>query len=133
MKLTKVRRGHAVAVLFLGVLLGLDCLAFLAPAQDIFVRGDPNADGKQDIADAVFVLHYLFNGGEEPACKKSADVDDNGAIQITDAVFILNHLFLGGPSALEPFPKCGADPTPDSLGCESYPVCEFEALVASYN
>lgn len=115
------------------VLLALSCFSFQASAQELFRRGDPAADGKQNVTDAVVVLSFLFTGGVEPPCRKSADADDNGALQITDAVFLLNYLFLGGPAAPEPFSQCGADPTADSLSCESYPLCEFESLVASYN
>jgi hypothetical protein len=82
-----------------------------------FVRGDANADGTVNIADPIFILGYLFLGGEAPACDDAADSDDGGRIEITDAVRILNHLFLGTAAIPAPYPAEGDDPTVDSLGC----------------
>ncbi len=91
----------------------------LAPsvhAQD-FVRGRVNADDKIDVADAVYVLSYLFVQGPAPACQKAADANDDGRLDISDAVKLLVHLFATtGPLPL-PFPTPGPDPTPDSLTC----------------
>ncbi len=88
-----------------------------------FSRGDANADGRTDLSDAVFVLNFLFLGGGEPPCKKSADNDDNGNLEITDGIYLLNYLFLGGRVLPPPFGKCGVDPTEDGLSCEVYDRC----------
>lgn len=89
-----------------------------------FIRGNANADDNTDIADAVFVLNFLFLGGAAPSCEDAADADDNGSLEITDAVYLLNFLFLGGPPPAAPFPDCGLDPMPDdALTCESFPAC----------
>jgi len=40
-----------------------------------------------DLSDAVFVLAYLFRGGQEPRCLEAADIDDDGEVVITDAVY----------------------------------------------
>jgi hypothetical protein len=82
-----------------------------------FVRGEINLDGAIDIADAVFLLTYLFLGGEGPACADSADVDDSGALEITDAVRLLGHLFLGDAPPPPPHALAGRDPTSDALEC----------------
>jgi hypothetical protein len=82
-----------------------------------FVRGDANADGAVNIADPIFILGYLFLGGEAPECEDAADSDDGGTLEITDAVRILNHLFLGTAAIPAPYPAEGDDPTGDSLGC----------------
>src|SRR2546427_7608587 len=60
-----------------------------------FRRGDANSDQDIDLSDAMFVLNYLFTGGNAPTCPKSADTDDSGALELTDPVYLLNHLFLG--------------------------------------
>jgi hypothetical protein len=44
--------------------------------------------------------------------------------EITDAVYLLNFLFLGGRAPVNPFPKCGLDPTEDELSCESFESCQ---------
>jgi len=90
---------------------------FSEPAPGAFLRGDSNRDGKVQLSDAVHILGYLFLGSEAPACLDAADTTDDGKIDLTDAVYVLGHLFLGGPAPLEPFPKAGTDPTPDSLSC----------------
>ncbi|MBN1443606.1 MAG: right-handed parallel beta-helix repeat-containing protein [Planctomycetes bacterium] len=89
----------------------------------LFRRGEVNLDASLDLSDAVFVLGYLFLGGEAPSCVKSADIDDSGGIDITDAVRLLGYLFLGGLPPAEPFAGCGTDPHADELSCVSYPPC----------
>ena len=89
-----------------------------------FLRGDANADGNQNLTDAVFVLDHLFGGGKEPPCAKSADADDSGTLDLTDPVFLLNFLFSGGPPPAAPFPECGFDPTIDDLTCVSFEGCQ---------
>jgi len=88
-----------------------------------FQRSDANADGTANLSDAVFVLNFLFLGGAEPDCLKSADFDDNGELDLTDSIVLLNFLFLGGTSPRPPFEECGIDPTADSLTCGSYLPC----------
>jgi hypothetical protein len=92
-----------------------------------FRRGDANADAAWDIADAVFVLRYLFQAGPAPTCLDSADIDDGGRLDISDAVALLRYLFSGGwpPSApfLDGCGACGFDPSVDALDCASYAPC----------
>ncbi|MEM7232050.1 MAG: VCBS repeat-containing protein, partial [Planctomycetota bacterium] len=87
-----------------------------------FRRGDSNIDGQVDISDCVYVLSYLFAGGERPGCDDAADADDSGSLELTDAIVIYSHLFLGSdPPPAPGIRDCGADPTPDNLTCEE--VC----------
>jgi hypothetical protein len=88
-----------------------------------FRRGDANSDQDIDLSDAMFVLNYLFTGGNAPTCPKSADTDDSGALELTDPVYLLNQLFLGGPPPREPFQECGNDPTEDRLACPAFEPC----------
>jgi hypothetical protein len=94
--------------------------AATAPA---FLRGDALADGRLDIADPIAVLGALFAGGTPLPCADAADADDDGALGITDAIVLLSHLFLAGPALPSPSTECGADPTPDGLGCEGGTAC----------
>lgn len=82
-----------------------------------FVRGNANNDGSLNVADPVFILAYLFQGGLEPRCLDAADADDNGSVNVADVVVILNHLFVGSPPPSTPHPELGPDPTADSLTC----------------
>jgi hypothetical protein len=88
-----------------------------------FVRGDANADGAEDISDGIAVLAFLFLGSAAPACREAMDSDDSGETDISDAIRLLAHLFTGGSPPAQPFPGCGTDPTPDAIGCGSFPPC----------
>ena len=87
-----------------------------------FIRGDVNGDSGIDISDAITVLGYLFTGGSID-CEKAADSNDDGAVNVADGIQILGYLFSGTGDPPAPFPDCGGDPTPDSLGCESFVNC----------
>ena len=100
-----------------------DFMVVSAPADfnfTSFQRGDANNDGGEDISDAVYILLYLFSTNQ-PSCMDALDCNDDGAIHISDAVFLLGYLFTGKYIMTAPlYPEVGIDPTPDSLGCESY-------------
>ena len=82
-----------------------------------FIRGDVDGDGRILINDPIFILSYLFLGGEQPNCFDAADIDDDGIIAINDPISLLAHLFLGGPAPPSPYPDAGFDPTDDMLSC----------------
>jgi hypothetical protein len=108
------------AALFLGSLL------FWAPLPGLevpFKRGDANLDGLFDISDPVKTLNVLFQGAEPPGCAEALDSNDDGKVDISDGILSLAALFTGGPNPPAPYPGCGVDPTPDSLGCAGYPGC----------
>ena len=101
------------------------CLLFAAPlhASD-FQRGDCNADGSFNIADAIYTLALLFSGGPAGSCDDACDANDDGSINIADAIYALASLFSGGPPPALPGPDaCGPDPTDDILTCDSFPPC----------
>ena len=78
------------------------------------MRGDANADGKVDLADAVYTLGFLFIGRAAPPCLDASDANDDGGLGITDGIYVLRFLFQGG----DPFPApqvCGPDPAGDEL------------------
>jgi PKD repeat protein len=82
---------------------------------EIFRRGDSNDDDRVDIADAIFILNYLFLGTGTPNCEDAMDIDDGGSVDLTDAVRLLNFLFAGGVRPEPPYPDPGSDPTEDDL------------------
>ncbi len=101
-----------------------------------FLRGDANVDGAVNIADPITVLSYLFSG-YDASCLDALDADDSGtiesigkngdkAINVSDAIYLLQYLFNSGEPPAPPFngTSCGEDPTPDLIGCTSYPPCE---------
>jgi len=96
--------------------------------SDFFLRGDSNADHNLELADAIHSLSYLFTGGPQPPCLKTADTNDDGLIDITDPIALLQFLFVGGPSPHSPFADCGVDLVEDGLGCAVYSFCPLESL-----
>ncbi|MGE3165468.1 MAG: hypothetical protein AB7O52_11225 [Planctomycetota bacterium] len=95
-------------------------------AGGAFRRGDCNVDGTTNIADAVFLLSFLFPVGPAPTlgCQSACDANDDGQLNIADAVRVLDALF-GVPASPLPAPigACGVDPTPDALTCDNYMGC----------
>ena len=94
------------------------------PPAPKFRRGDSNADGERNIADAITTLSYLFSAGTVP-CLDACDTNDDGKVDIADAIYLLGYLFAAGPAPLEPNEECGPDPTAEDpdLGCEEFPPC----------
>ncbi len=87
-----------------------------------FDRGDANADGSRNLADALLILSYVGGDGSL-GCLDAADTNDDGSVNIADAIYFLNYLFNGGPDT--PGPTCGQDPTADFLGCSTGTPCLF--------
>lgn len=85
-----------------------------------FLRGDANDDGQADISDGVWLLEYLFVGGQAPSCFASGDTNADGGVDISDAVYLLVYLFQFGPALPAPFPACGDSTllTDETLTCE---------------
>lgn len=91
-----------------------------------FVRGDANADGTVNIADAVFIVQYLFNKkwGRPPTCFDAADGNDDGRINICDVIAVVLGVSNCHRAIPAPYPTCGPDPTDDLLKCDAYGPCE---------
>ena len=62
------------------------------------VCGDANADGYANVADAVYLISYIFRGGPPPASLWAADVNGDGFANVGDAVYLINYIFRGGPA-----------------------------------
>ena len=86
------------------------------PPPTIFLRGDVDNDFAIAINDAVFLLNFLFGGGQTPFCIDAADVNDNGSVDLSDPITLLSFLFLFGTPPPYPWPTHGFDPTDDPLG-----------------
>ena len=82
------------------------------------LRGDSDANLSVQMADAIRVLSWRFNGAREPECIDAADANDDGRVDVSDALTTLGCLFLGSSSLPAPgTAECGADPTLDDLPC----------------
>jgi hypothetical protein len=63
--------------------------------------GNANGDEIMDVADAIFLLNYLFKGGPAPSPMLIGNVNCDGTVDVGDAIYLLNYLFKAGPP-----PKC---------------------------
>jgi hypothetical protein len=86
------------------------------PEGNQFIRGNANGDGVINITDGIYILNFLFLGGETPECLDAADSNNDDIVNITDGIYVLNFLFLGGGDPPAPFPACGLDPEGDEDG-----------------
>jgi hypothetical protein len=62
-----------------------------------YVCGDANGDGMVNLADAVYVINYVFTGGPAPEPLDSGDADGDGTVNLSDAIYLINFVFKGGP------------------------------------
>ena len=86
-----------------------------------FRRSDVNLDGTIDVGDPIWDLICLFLCF--PTCFDAHDSNDDGSWNIADPIYLLMYLFSGGAAPPPPFSECGADPTEDSLDCDSFDSC----------
>jgi len=82
-----------------------------------FVRGDTNKDGREGLADAVYLLNFLYASTPRPApdCADALDVNDDGRLGVADAIYLLYHLFIDARRIPPPHDIAGFDRTPDEL------------------
>ena len=75
------------------------------------VCGDANYDGIENIADAIWIINYVFSNGAPPTLFESADVNCDSSVNVSDAVYLINHIFIGGNSPCDVdgdnLPDCG--------------------------
>jgi len=67
-------------------------------------RGDIDDDGQvATIADLVFLVDYMFQGGLEPACLETANANGAGGDipNIEDLVYLVDFMFNGGPAPVD--------------------------------
>jgi hypothetical protein len=68
-----------------------------------YVPGDPTGDQIVDLADAIFLLNYLFKSGDVPEPMAAGDANGDCVVDLADVVYLLNYLFKGGEP---PVPGC---------------------------
>ena len=92
-------------------------LTFEAVSVTPFLRSDANADGRNDVADAIWMLSDLFLGGPTYNCLAANDANGDGLYDTADPVFVISYQFLDGAAPSAPFPDCGiaADQEPKTV------------------
>jgi hypothetical protein len=65
-------------------------------SSDQYICGDANFDQAVNVSDAVWVINYVFIGGDPPIPLASGEVNCDGSVNVSDAVWIINYVFIGG-------------------------------------
>ena len=68
-----------------------------------YICGDANSDEGVNVSDAVWIINYVFIGGEPPDPLISGDANCDGSVNVSDAVWVINYVFIGG------FEPCDTD------------------------
>ena len=63
----------------------------------LYVCGDANGDATINLADAVFLINYVFKSGPAPEPLEAGDANCDGSVNLADAVHLINYVFKGGP------------------------------------
>jgi hypothetical protein len=69
-----------------------------------YVCGDINGSGSgPDVSDLVFLVTYMFSGGEAPPSLAACDVNGSGGNpDVSDLVYLVTYMFSGGDSLMCP-------------------------------
>ncbi len=65
------------------------------------ICGDANSDGAVNVGDAVFLIGYVFQGGDAPNPYCIGDANGDDATNVGDAVYLIGYIFKGGPPPVE--------------------------------
>jgi len=68
------------------------------PSAPPFMHGDANGDEVIDIEDVLFLINYLFKGGNPPTPLDAGDANCDGEVDLTDVLYLINYLYKGGPA-----------------------------------
>jgi len=88
-----------------------------------YLRSDANHDGRNDVADAIWMLSDLFLGGTHNDCDGANDANGDGGYDVADPTFVIQYQFLEGSAPPAPYPDCGTTPGQLAEDCNSYPPC----------
>jgi hypothetical protein len=80
--------------------------------------GNANDDSGVNVSDAVYVINYVFIGGDPPLpVKACGNANSDSGVNVSDAVYIINYVFIGG----DPPGDCH----PGIWGAEGGDCCPF--------
>ena len=78
-------------------------IAYRKCCQGIRGNIDADPDDRIDISDLVYLVDYMFSGGDEPTCWKEANVNGDfmgdllKQVDIDDLVYLVDYMFTNGP------------------------------------
>lgn len=62
-----------------------------------YLCGDANGDETINVADAVYLIAYIFKGGPAPEPLEAGDANCDETLNVADAVYLITYIFKGGP------------------------------------
>jgi parallel beta-helix repeat protein len=60
--------------------------------------GDASNDETVNVVDLVYLVNYIFSGGQPPIPLSAGDINCDGRLNIADVVYLINYIFVGGPA-----------------------------------
>ena len=74
-------------------------LYVISPTESFWtwLTGDVDHSHSVDIADLVFIVEFMFNGGPAPFTPLDSDVNGDCAIDVADLVYLVEYMFGSGP------------------------------------
>ena len=73
-----------------------DDILMTSIAAETYVCGDANGDAAVNVSDAVYIINYVFVGGNPPDPYLAGDANCDLTVNVSDAVWIINYVFIGG-------------------------------------
>ena len=74
-----------------------------------YTCGDANGDLAVNVSDAVYIINFVFAGGNPPNPEESGDANCDSSVNVSDAVYIINFVFISGHYPCDP----NGDSVPD--------------------
>jgi len=71
---------------------------YIYSGKTALICGDANASGSVDIDDVVYLIAFIFSGGQAPDPYDSGDANCSETVDIDDVVWLINFIFSGGPA-----------------------------------
>jgi hypothetical protein len=95
------------------VRVGLLLLVIAVPLSTswAFIPGDANSDSKITLADAIYLVNFIFRSGKPPVPPEAGDVNASCTVTLSDIIGLVNYIFKGMP-----IQGCPAWGQPQNLG-----------------
>ena len=61
-------------------------------------RGDANGDGIIELGDIVYLINFVYKGGDPPCPMEAGDANCDGIVELGDIVYLINYVYKSGPA-----------------------------------
>ena len=114
-------KAHVLSLIaLLPIIMILGVTAPMLCAQEDFIRGDCNVDGRVDVGDAIWIIQLSYLDGPVPTCQAACEADGDGLFNaLVDGLSLFSYLFASGSPPPAPFPDCGPDNV-TAISCDTY-------------